>query len=168
MEFEVGQFLTRWTVRLAVACYVLRLGLDAAECGNSRAKPVARWLWTAGCGMFLLHVVCAFHFYHSWSHRAALKHTAEQTAAVVGVEWGGGLYFNYLFMAIWMADLAAWWRGGDAYIERRKTYWTVQTIFAFMMFNATVVFGPLFWRWAAVVVAGGWLLLRVVRRQSGR
>ena len=35
------------------------------------------------------------HWEHDWSHAAALEHTANQTQDVVGVHWGGGLYFNY-------------------------------------------------------------------------
>jgi hypothetical protein len=59
-------------------------------------------------------------------------------------------------------DVTAWWRLGDAYIERRKVYWTVQAIFAFMIVNATVVFGPPFWKWVALTVTTGLLLMRIV------
>ena len=35
--------------------------------------------------------------------------TARQTAAVYGVAWGGGVYVNYLFVGVWLAELL-WWR----------------------------------------------------------
>ncbi len=165
MESEIGELLTRWTVRLAVACYVLRLSVDVTGWGTPSAKRAVLWLWTVGYGLFLTHVICAFQFYHEWSHFAAYEHTARQTAVAVGIDWGGGLYFNYLFISIWMGDVTAWWRLGDAYIERRKVYWTVQAIVAFMIVNATIVFGPPFWKWVALAVAAGLLLIRIVCRQ---
>jgi len=165
MESGIGELLTQWTVRLAVACYVLRLGVDATACKTQRAKRVALLLWTAGFGLFLTHVGCAFQFYHGWSHLAAYEHTARQTAKVVGIYWGGGLYFNYLFIGIWIGDVTAWWRMGDAYIDRRQFYYAVQTIFAFMIINATIVFGPPFWKWVALAGATGLLLIWIVCRR---
>ena len=165
MESEIGVLLTRWTVRLAVACYVLRLSVDATAWRTQRAKRAALWLWTVGCGLFLMHVLCAFQFYHEWSHFAAYEHTARQTAKVVGIYWGGGLYFNYVFIGVWMGDVAAWWRMGDAYIERPLVYCAVQSIFAFMIFNSTIVFGPPFWKWVALAAATGFLLIWIVCRR---
>ena len=165
MESPLGELLTRWTIRAAVACYLLRLGMDAAGQKTRRVKRAVLLLWTLACGLFLVHVACAFHFYHGWSHRAASTHVAEQTAETVGFHWGGGLYFNYLFIGVWMGDVTAWWRLGDAYIERRQVYWIVQVIFAFMIVNATIVFGPPFWKWVALAVAVGLLLIRIVCRR---
>jgi len=52
-----------------------------------------------------------------------------------------------------VADVVLWWRRS---LAGRPTaplyYWVVQAIFGFMMFNATVVFGPAFWKWVAVGV----------------
>ena len=75
---------------------------------------------------------------------------------------------NYLFIGVWMGDVMAWWWMGDAYPERRQIYWTVQAVFAFMMVNATVVFGPPFWRWVALAIAAGLLLIRIVCRRPER
>lgn len=165
MESEIGELLTRLTIRLAVACYVLRVSVDVAGWETPCAKRAALWMWTAGFGLFLAHVICAFHFYHAWSHFAAYEHTARETAVAVGIDWGGGLYFNYLFIGVWMGDVAAWWRRGDEYMERRKVYWVVQTIFAFMIVNATIVFGPPFWKWVACAVAASLLLIRIACRR---
>ena len=165
MDTPLGEWLTRWTVRLAVACYVLRVSFDITGWGTPPAKQAARWLWTAGYGLFLAHVICAFHFYHRWSHLAAYDHTVRQTARVVDIAWGGGLYINYLFIGVWTADVAAWWRDGDAHIARRPIYWTVQAIFVFLIVNATVVFGPPLWKWAGLAIAAGLLLLRIACRR---
>ena len=88
MESEIGELLTRWTVRLAVACYVLRLSVDVTGWETPSAKRAVLWLWTAGYGLFLMHVICAFLFYHEWSHLVAHEHTARQTAVALGIDWG--------------------------------------------------------------------------------
>ncbi|MGH7128270.1 MAG: hypothetical protein ACREIV_06860, partial [Planctomycetaceae bacterium] len=49
-----------------------------------------------------------------------------------------------------------WWAAGTDWPRRhRGVYWVVQGIFAFMVFNATVVFGPPWWSWASVAVVVG-------------
>lgn len=165
METDIGELLTRWTVRLSVACYVLRLTVDVIGWGTPRAKQGALWLWTAAYILFLAHVICAFQFYHEWSHVVAYEHTARRTSVAVGIDWGGGLYLNYLFIGVWMWDVTAWWLVGDAYIDLRLFYWTVQAIAAFMIVNATIVFGPPFWKWVALAVTAGLLLIRLVCRR---
>jgi hypothetical protein len=73
---------------------------------------------------------------------------------VTGLEWGGGLYLNYAFTVLWTADAAAWWLGDVALPYRSRAYiWTLHGVFAFMMLNATVVFGPPAWKWAALALA---------------
>lgn len=46
MESEIGELLTRWTVRLAVACYVLRLSVDVTGWGLHRPNGPS-----SGCGL---------------------------------------------------------------------------------------------------------------------
>jgi hypothetical protein len=144
---ETGELLTRWTVRVAAGLYVLALALRL----SARDRPwlvCARLFWTVGCFAFLLHVVCAFQFYHHWSHSVAYETTANQTADVVGLHWGGGLYANYAFALVWLVDVAWWWRGLERYEARpRYVEWTIQGFLGFMMFNATIVFGRAVARW---------------------
>jgi hypothetical protein len=99
-----GVLLTKWTIRLALACYVLYLaGSSAAR--DPRWPRVGRWVWTIGCGLFLVHVACAFHFYHHWSHAAAWRRAAEQTELLIGVAFGNGIYFSYVFLVLWILDV---------------------------------------------------------------
>ena len=165
METDIGELLTRWTVRLSVACYVLRLSVDATRWGVRHARQAARWLWTAAYALSVAHVICAFQFYHEWSHHAAYEHTARQTFEAVGIDWGGGLYFNYLFIGVWMCDVIAWWLVGDASQNLRPVYWAVQAVAAFMVVNATIVFGPPFWQWVALAVAVDLLFIQIVRQR---
>jgi len=138
MEFP--DLLTRWTALGAMAgaalVLVCRLSLR-----SMRNEPL-RWLWTVSCGVFLLHVACAFHFYHHWSHTDAYETTARRTQEMVGVASGSGLYLNYVFAALWPADVLWWWCAPRSYRERpRWLTWTYGFFFAFMAVNATIVFG---------------------------
>jgi len=133
-----------WTVRLAVACYAARVLADAGDLGSLRAR---RSVWTVGLAFYVAHVVAAFQFVHGWSHEHAHRGTARQTAEMVGWESGFGLWVNYAFTLLWLADVVAWWAVGPEYPHRfRRTCVVVQSVFAFLMFNATAVFGPAFWR----------------------
>jgi hypothetical protein len=135
-----GEAITRWTVRLALAFYVLAL---SALLGRTRGG-LARGLWTLGFLCYLAHVAAAFHYYHDWSHSAAYRATARQTDAAFGLDWGGGLWLNYLFTAAWAVDVACWWEAGpDHHRARpRSITATLHAFMAFMWFNAAIVFAP--------------------------
>jgi hypothetical protein len=148
---QPGEDLTLWTVRGALALYVLALALRITTSGSRSWLQLSRLLWTVGFAAFLVHVLCAFHFYHGWSHRAAYEATARQTAEVTGLDWGGGIYFNYAFAAVWFMDVAWWWGWPERYVTRPAAIeWAVQGFLAFIAFNATVVFGTRAVRWAGM------------------
>jgi len=138
----LGQLLTVWTIRLALALYVAWLA--GWLCTRSpRWAVVARWLWTAGCVFFLVHVACAFQFHHHWSHAAAWQDTAEQTQALLGVAFGDGIYFSYGFLVLWVLDVLWMWSVADPL----KTPWPrvlVHLLLFFIAFNGAIVFeaGP--------------------------
>ncbi len=163
----IGELLTRWTVRIAMACYLGRVTLDIV---GQRSETAAKWkrsLWTIGCIWYLIHVACAFEFYHDWSHTAAYEHTANQTAAVTGWHWGGGLWVNYAFTLAWILDCIAWWRTDPtAHPKRRWLYILTQSVFAFLVFNATVVFGPRGWIAIATGIGVFWTVLLCSKRRT--
>lgn len=76
---EPGEFLTRWTVRLAMALYVISLALWITAGKRSAWFRRARLAWTIGWAAFVIHVICAFAFFHHWSHTAAYEETARRT-----------------------------------------------------------------------------------------
>jgi len=171
MESETGALLTRWAVRLAVACYYVRVVADLRGAGNrNRRRRVARIAWSVGCALYVVHVLLAFAVFHDWSHQDAYRDTAEQTADLTGLRWGGGLYVNYAFSFLWLTDVALWWcRGLDAPYRSRLYPGVLHTVFGFIVFNATVVFGPPLWRWLAPIAASGLILAwRARRRDSGQ
>lgn len=144
---SIEEALTRWTARLALVLYVAA-GIIRCRRWDLR---LARLAWTAGCLVFLAHVGCAFNFYHHWSHAAALAQTARQTQDLAGFSAPWGLYLNYLFTLVWLADAAWWWCSVDTYTKRgRPIDWTIQSFFTFMFFNGTVVFGSGAGRWLGI------------------
>jgi hypothetical protein len=146
---DTGELLTRWTVRIAVILYV-------ASLASRRHSPtIGRFSWIAGCFAYLLHVLAAFHYYHHWSHDAAYESTRQQTAEVVGLDWGGGLYVNYAFTLVWWLDVIWWWVAPDRYLKRpRWIDWGVHLFLGFVVFNATVVFASGFSRWVGIGACG--------------
>jgi hypothetical protein len=150
-----GELLTRWTIRLALVLYAAALGTLLVSRGRASWDRRARWLWTFGWAVFMSHMAAAFQFYHHWSHTAAWHHTARDTAAVVGWNWGGGVWINYAFALAWTADALWWWLAGLRGYRARPVglVWMIQSFLAFVAFNATVVFetGPT--RWCGLVIA---------------
>jgi hypothetical protein len=149
---DVGEMLTRNTVRLSLAwyavalCLMMRLGaVDWAA--TSTFGTLARWCWTWALAIFLIHVMMAFHYYHAWSHADAF----ERTRQLSGI--GEGLYANYLFGLVWTADISSWWLWPARYAVRSP--WIDRLLHGFMLFmvfNSMVVFatGPI--RWAGLLL----------------
>lgn len=159
-----GELLTRVTIWITIAGYVVGAVAFALSRKRSRWDSVARLAWTIACAALLAHVAFAFHFFHGWSHGAAYNDTARQTDEVFGLNWGGGLYVNYALVILWMLDVAWWWlRGLEAY---RNRPWPLvgawHGFLIFIIFNAAVVFKTGFLRWVGLCVCLGvgvvWLL----------
>lgn len=156
-----GEILTRVTIWVTIAGYAAGVAAFALSRKRAGWEAAARLALTAGCAGLLAHVACAFHFYHGWSHGAAYLETARQTDVVFGLDWGGGLYFNYALLFGWFTDVAWWWtRGLESY---RRRPWPVLAAWhgfiLFIIFNATVVFksGPA--RWAGLCLCLGLCLV---------
>jgi hypothetical protein len=176
----LGTILTRWTIRLALACLTVYFGgrlLGIAPAGAERNRrggkkfALLRWIWTAGCVLFIAHVACAFHFTHEWSHARAWEHTARETERLMGFSFGNGIYFSYLFLIVWVADVVSLW------VCDSRPWWFILPTYLFIFFialNGAIVFedGPT--RPAGVMVVAGLALLaigfvaRQIRRQPGQ
>jgi hypothetical protein len=137
-----GEFLTKASVWLALIAYAMAMALNLEARGRDSWRQAARWVWTLGCAFFVTHVLFAFGYFHHWSHAEAYRETARQTAALTGWNWGGGIYFNYVFAAGWIADVLWWWLSPRTFVQRPK--WVTaswQGFFFFMVFNGAIVFG---------------------------
>lgn len=148
---ESAALLTRWTIRTALILYVMTLVLRLTSKSEPRHERGARWFWTGGLIAYLAHVVCAFHFYHDWSHNAAYAATAEETEEGFGLHWGGGLYLNYLFSLVWVLDAVWWWINPERYRARsRPSRFAIHGFMVFMAFQAVVVFEAGVVRWVGI------------------
>jgi hypothetical protein len=163
----LGDGIIRWTARLAVTCYVGRLCVDVAGRRDAASQRIARWMWTIGCGIFLLHVAAAFHFLHGWSHAAAFEHVRQRTLHDIGWNSGSGIYVNYAFTLLWLVDTILWWRRLD-WSGKRASYWIVQSVFAFLMIQATAVFGPPLWMPICAAVVISLIAIRIGDRKPAK
>ncbi|HKO62682.1 MAG TPA: hypothetical protein VJV03_16065 [Pyrinomonadaceae bacterium] len=150
---ETGAFLTRGTIWVSIVGYaigsvIFALSYSARRRADSsrrseRLDSATRVIWTVACAGLFAHFVSAFHFYHGWSHAAAYEDTARQTRELFGLNWGGGVFINYLLLVAWMIDVGWWWASGlDSY--RKRPLWLLVAwhgFLIFIIFNATVVFG---------------------------
>lgn len=142
---------TRITADVALTLALPALALRLAPRGEW--SMLAWRFWTAAAGAYLLHVAAAFHFVHHWSHAEAFEHAVKRTYEVVGVATGIGIWINYGFTLVWLADVVLW--GVDLRLAQRadvgRPRWLAMlrapairlawvAFFLFMAFNATMVF----------------------------
>ncbi len=163
-----GEQITVWTIRVAIAFYGLSVAAQLLAHGRDSMRRLARGCWTAGCVIYVVHVLVAFHFYHDWSHAAVFEHTARRTEAVVGAPVGYGVYMSYLFTVLWVVDVCDWWRLGVARYTARPRWLHVllHAFFAFIVFNGTVIFetGPIRWFGLGMFTAFAVLLVGTTAR----
>ena len=154
-----GEMITRWTIRLALLLCAASIGMRIQR-GKSPARdapaPSAKWargLWTLAFLIYLSHLAAAFSFYHAWSHAAAWEHTARRTKETLGVDWGGGVWFNYAFTLAWAVDVVCLWlRPVDPFARWRWIAFAWRAWFALVVFFATVVFETGGTRWLSALV----------------
>jgi hypothetical protein len=149
-----GEFLTRSTIWISILAYTVGCVVFATARKQSNGDKWTRLAWTFGCAALVAHFICAFNFYHSWSQQSAYVDTARQTAEVVGINWGGGLFINYVVAILWIADVTWWWLAGLSAYRRRA--WLITLLWhgflLFIIFNATIVFKDGLTRWIGLLV----------------
>lgn len=102
-----------------------------------RADRLARCLWTLGLAALAVHLALAFWLAHGWSHADAVEHVREVGGS------GAGIAVNYLFALVWAGDVIWWWAAPAGHARRPR--WVgalLHGFLAFVVVNATVVFGP--------------------------
>lgn len=149
----IERVLTVWTIRLALLLLSLAViarlrGAGRDGSGGSGGWKGVRVIWVTGCLLALVHVFAVFGYQLHWSHQAAIDDTADRTRQLTGIPFGGGVYFNYVFLLVWSGD-AAWWCGWPDRYLRRSRLWDLLGIgyLWFIAFNATVVFESGTVRW---------------------
>lgn len=152
----MAALLIRTTIWIAMALFLT--GEVGRRLARERGVPVA-WAWMAfalGAGLCAAHFVAVFHWHHDWSHADAVAATARQTEAVFGVAWGGGVWFNYVFLLAWMGDAMAWARDPRSATRPPSAgVWALRAFYALVIVNATVVFVPWPTTLAGVAICAG-------------
>jgi hypothetical protein len=145
--------LTKITIWLSLAGYVVGLNALTVAKGRQQWLNISRHALTLGCLLLIAHIALAFHYYHHWSHTAAWLETARQSKAVTNLNWGGGLYVNYLLAVLWLGDVLWSWVAPQHYQMRPR--WITATWHGFVLFmiiNATIVFGSRPARWLGIAI----------------
>jgi hypothetical protein len=163
---EAGVLAVRGAIWLALLAWVAAEWQRTARAAHLISGRAA---WTLGAVAAVVHTALAFHVHHGWSHAAALADTARQTAAVTGLNWSSGLYVNYAFTAVWMADALWWWADALTFGRRPRSLDAgIRAFLWFMFVNGAFVFvrGPMRWlgACAALAVLFAWYRGRGQRR----
>jgi hypothetical protein len=108
-----------------VTAWLVAVGWFAAEWTRNA------WAWAWAAAAMAVHLVVALGLAHGWSHAHAYAHTAEVSG------FGGGIYVSYAVAAVWLLDAILWL----ATVRRGWLHPLTRLLVAFVMFNATVVYG---------------------------
>jgi len=151
-ESQAVDFSIQWSIRSCVALVYARLiyrlwrGVPAKTQQRSREF----YFWFIAFLLFGLHVCLSFHFVHHWLHSDAWNRTATETENLIGIRSGDGIWANYLMLVLWAMDLLRLYK--DKQTSRIPSFTmdrAVAFFFGFMFLNATVVFGPIGYRYLA-------------------
>jgi hypothetical protein len=130
--------IVRGTMIVATVAWAAGEALMRRSRGSDR---LARAIWTVGSALALIHVVLAFHLVYAWNHEAAVAATVQQATDRFGSGWRGGIYVNYVFLALWLADVCWWWLAPASHASRSLRLEMARfAFFAFMFVNGAVVF----------------------------
>jgi hypothetical protein len=129
-----------------------------------RAPQAAKWAWRAsllGVLLCIVHIAIVMGLRHGWSHDAAVRDTARQTMEVFGAEFGAGVYVNYAFVMVWLAELG-WWRTDPAGYARRGrlVVWLLRGFYFLILVNAAVIFVRPQFRIAGLLIVVAWFLVQ--------
>jgi hypothetical protein len=154
----IALFTTIWA-----ALGLLAAGEIALAIG--RAPRTAGRLHLAGAVLALAHVVIAMGAVHGWRHDLAVRATAAQTARVFGLDWGGGVWANYLFVGLWF-----WyaWRLSRDRTPGHAWVWWFRGFVLVMLANGAIVFAAASRRAAGTVIVATlvWSWWRQARRSQ--
>jgi hypothetical protein len=148
-----------------IAVYGAVVGAIVSWAASELTRGAARRnLWSLAALLMLVHSVAAFGTIYGWSHEVALAATARQTRELTGFESGSGIYVNYVFLLVWLADVAWWWQSPASYLTRAA--WMSRFVHRFVWFmflNGAVIFAD---GWMRAI--GGIAVMTVLAAWIGR
>ena len=137
----MGSVIIAWTIRVSIFLFFGSLIAWVLQIKPGRFDKTLRMLWSVSFMLFVAHVLAAFHFHHGWNHAAAVAETARQTRELIGLEFGAGLFFNYLFLLVWAFDVMWIWIAEAEIVKRYRWLriaWLAYLIF--IAFNGAAIF----------------------------
>jgi hypothetical protein len=139
---------------------------EALMRGSAESDRLARAAWTIGIVFAAIHVGLAFQWVYHWNHEAAVEATVKQAAARFGWGWRGGIYVNYVFLAMWLADVSWWWMAPATHATRPLQMERARLVFfTFMFLNGAVIFASGIGRLAGIASVTLAIFGAVTRRQ---
>ena len=151
-ESQAVEFAIQWSIRASVILVYGRLiyRLWRGTPAQTTQRIQEYYIWLTGFLLFSLHVCLSFHFVHHWAHSDAWNRTATETENLIGIRSGDGIWANYLMLALWGMDLLRLYKaksiGGIPSLSVDRA---IAFFLGFMFINATVVFGPIGYRYLA-------------------
>lgn len=151
--------LLYWMVWLSLVAFA------AGELAKSRRLAGAWSISATGAILLAVHIVLAMAVRHGWSHASALEATARQTSDMFGLNWGGGVYVNYVFAAVWIAELFVWRQWPEGYTSRPDWLkWSLRAFYFVIIVSAAVIFATGWRRWMGAgilaVLVASWIQRR--------
>lgn len=140
MSGSLSEAALHATVWVAMGLFV------ASEVRYARAVPgrATTWGWHAaaiGALLLMIHMAIALQTRHGWSHASVVHRVDEQTRAVYGMSWPGAAWVNYLFVAVWVIEIAWRTRAPASHLSRsRGVLVAIRTFYFIVLVNATIVF----------------------------
>ena len=133
---SVALYATIWA---ALALLVAgEAGARARSAAGARRAALAS---LAGAMLAAAHVAVALHARHGWSLAHAREDIRRQTEEVFGLSFGGGVWVNFAFVGLWLADAA--WRLADARGHARRprvAAWALRAFQLIVVASGAVLF----------------------------
>lgn len=127
--------LLYWMIWLSLIAFA------AGELAKSRHLAGAWSISATGAILLAGHIVLAMAVRHGWSHASALEATAQQTNEMFGLNWAGGVYVNYVFAVVWIAELFVWRQWPEGYASRPDWIrWSLRGFYFVILVSAAVIF----------------------------
>lgn len=153
--------LLYWMVWLSLIAFA------AGELAKSRRYAGAWSISATGAILLAVHIVLAMAVRHGWSHASALETTAQQTNDMFGINWGGGVYVNYVFATVWIAELFVWRQWPEGYASRPEWIkWSLRAFYFVIIVSAAVIFATDWRRWMGAAILAT-LLASWTKRPGG-
>lgn len=127
------------SIYVSALLYAIALGLILSQ--RKHTTTLFKVVWAIACSLAAVHAYLALSDVHQWNHQHAFDHIANETERVLGFRFGYGVYFNYLFVIVWTADVIWLWTSPESYQNRSNRLSSAFHLFLILiMVNGAVVF----------------------------